>query len=494
MNQQHSILITHIWSDRNKGDSAIVAATILQLKQVLPEATITLMSEFAPRDARLSAETFQLRSDFPDIEILGSLFPILPVQAYAEDSSAFHATVPSNPKRERNSKSAGMLQDLLRLGGALWYTFRSLVILWLAPLLANPGSRSCPSGSGHTGARARLSHGLGLTRDERRTLDAIICADLVVSKGGGFIFSQPSLRSTLRLYRVLFPLLLARRLKKPVALLGQSIGPFSTALQRTLARHALRNVTFIGVREAVSRETVRNLVGSQSKTKLIPDMAFSLPCADTDTPQLQTLINTMAKYARPWIGLTVRRWGSVACPGDDEIYGRYLEALAGFCQHATTHYKGTIFIWPQCTGPDPLEDDRLAASDLMKLIHGDAAHSVISFNGEYTARVLKAAYSQMDAFVGTRFHSAIFAISSGVPTLAIDYWGPKAPGIMHTFGQEEYVLSYQEISEEQLISTFDRLWTHGDFIRRHLAKAMSKILTNTGDAMKHLRFISGGGT
>ena len=476
MSKRTSILITHIWSDRNKGDSAIITATILTLKRTLPGASITLMSEFAPGDTRLSGETFQLKADFPDIEILGSLFPILPVQT---------------PEKDTNPKAGP--------GIAAWYALRSLIILWLAPWLVDPERREYSSRTTHRDKKAWLIRCLGLTRDEIRTLDAICCADLLISKGGGFIFAQPSLRSTLRLCRVLFPLVVAQRLKRPVALLGQSIGPFATYTQRAITRYALRGMTLIGVRENVSEKTVTDLIGSQPnigsqpKIKLIPDMALSLPCADKDAPELRTQASVIAKYPRPWIGLTVRRWGSAACPGDDEIYKRYLDALAGFCHHAIAYYKGTIFIWPQCTGPNPLENDLLASSDLVRLIHSDMARSVVCFSQEYTAPILKAAYGQMDAFIGTRFHSALFALSQGVPTLAIDYWGPKARGIMQAFDQEEFVLSYERLTQDQLILAFDCLWTRKESISRHLLGIMPGLLTETEKAIERLTSVAGGG-
>ena len=59
-----------------------------------------------------------------------------------------------------------------------------------------------------------------------------------------------------------------------------------------------------------------------------------------------------------------------------------------------------------------------------------------------------------DFFVAMRFHSAVFAMLSGVPLVAIDYdsRGGKTTGLMQAMGLSEFVLNIADATPE-------RLWT-----------------------------------
>jgi colanic acid/amylovoran biosynthesis protein len=81
--------------------------------------------------------------------------------------------------------------------------------------------------------------------------------------------------------------------------------------------------------------------------------------------------------------------------------------------------------------------------------------------------VLKGAYRSLDLLVATRMHSAIFALSSGVPTLAIGYLH-KSLGIMEMLDVARHVVDIDTISTEQILQAFDTLWAERSDIRRHL--------------------------
>jgi colanic acid/amylovoran biosynthesis protein len=81
---------------------------------------------------------------------------------------------------------------------------------------------------------------------------------------------------------------------------------------------------------------------------------------------------------------------------------------------------------------------------------------------------LQAAYSRLDLLVATRMHSAIFALSAGVPALAIGYLH-KSAGIMEMLGLERYVLDIDTIDAERLCAVADRLWDERAAVRARIA-------------------------
>ena len=75
----------------------------------------------------------------------------------------------------------------------------------------------------------------------------------------------------------------------------------------------------------------------------------------------------------------------------------------------------------------------------------------------YDCHDLKCIYSYCDYIVGTRFHSVIFAIGSGIPGIAISYAGNKSKGIMKDLGLSKYVIDINEVTSKKLEEKFLRL-------------------------------------
>jgi colanic acid/amylovoran biosynthesis protein len=81
--------------------------------------------------------------------------------------------------------------------------------------------------------------------------------------------------------------------------------------------------------------------------------------------------------------------------------------------------------------------------------------------------VLPSVYGQLDLLVGSRMHSNIFALSAGVPVLAIAYL-PKTEAMMSSLGLEEFTLKIESITSDNLIKRFDELWTQRHQVRTNL--------------------------
>ncbi len=61
------------------------------------------------------------------------------------------------------------------------------------------------------------------------------------------------------------------------------------------------------------------------------------------------------------------------------------------------------------------------------------------------------------AFIGTRFHSIIFSLTSLIPFIAIAYGGNKAKGIMMDFNMGEYAVGIDAVSGDILNDIFSNL-------------------------------------
>ncbi len=69
---------------------------------------------------------------------------------------------------------------------------------------------------------------------------------------------------------------------------------------------------------------------------------------------------------------------------------------------------------------------------------------------------LKALYGKLDYLIGTRFHSVIFALTSGTPAIAIEY-EHKTGGIMRDLELDKWVCKIEHVKANHMKGLFDQL-------------------------------------
>jgi polysaccharide pyruvyl transferase CsaB len=120
---------------------------------------------------------------------------------------------------------------------------------------------------------------LAVPRGFRSTQHQLGLSDVLVSGGGGLLQDVTSWRSPLYYLAILE---LARRARRPVAFIGQSLGPLRRSWVRALARRALSGVAAAGLRDRPSLDLFREL-GLSGEAEVTADLAFLLPTPAEDT-------------------------------------------------------------------------------------------------------------------------------------------------------------------------------------------------------------------
>lgn len=77
----------------------------------------------------------------------------------------------------------------------------------------------------------------------------------------------------------------------------------------------------------------------------------------------------------------------------------------------------------------------------------------------YDPEMIVSIYSQMDVFIASRMHLAIFALARGVPTIAFAYQ-PKTLLTFKLFGLDDFVLGIEEFFSEEFVQLFELLLFH----------------------------------
>ena len=123
-------------------------------------------------------------------------------------------------------------------------------------------------------ADTMAEHGvIAVPRDLRSVRRQVRLSDVVISGGGGLLQDATSWRSPLYYLATIH---LARSAGRPVAFLGQSIGPLRRPWVGLLVRRALSQVEAVSVRDELSRDTLVRL-GLSRQVAVTADLAFLLP-------------------------------------------------------------------------------------------------------------------------------------------------------------------------------------------------------------------------
>lgn len=281
-------------------------------------------------------------------------------------------------------------------------------------------------------------------------------ADVVVAAGGGYLCTTAARRGVVILLIHLYSFYLPVLLGKPVYLYSQSVGPFAHPLHAWLTRRALAGVRLVQAREALSAELLASW-RLRIPVHLTVDAGFLTPVSDCP-------VCLSSAGDRKRIGVTVRRWFR-----EDQKQAGYEAVFQQFLCWLTEQRGVNLYFLPQVTAAGIGDDDRVVARRLMKSVR--LAQLV---EQELSAPQLKALCGQMDFFVATRLHSAVFAAAMLVPGLVIAYQ-PKAYGIMKQLELEEFVLPIEGLSLPRLQERYCALVTHGSELRERLGKVMPRV-------------------
>lgn len=126
-------------------------------------------------------------------------------------------------------------------------------------------------------------------------------------------------------------------------------------------------------------------------------------------------------------------------------------------------------------GPSAHENDALAIKDVASKLDKNNDYEIVK-DYQLNCYDMMKLYSRCTYFIGTRFHSVIFAQNQNVPTIAISYGGNKGNGIMGDLGFSEFVISISSVNTATLSSTFEKLEQSSRTYKEALIAHKTKLL------------------
>ncbi|MEQ8182885.1 polysaccharide pyruvyl transferase family protein [Marinobacter salarius] len=436
--------ITHCYTDKNKGDAAIIVATSKLVRDLDSNAEIKMFSTYRVGDQRLNEEHEIIRRHAEKVH------PAL-----------FGEPVPYLFGWGKWTRSLSFILDFIRYSMLLISKNEKYINLFLK-------------------------------KEEINALADFLESDVIISKGGSFLFTEnTSVRQTLSLVRLLYPFMLARRYGKRVYIFSQSLGPVEGVVNRYIFKTALKNVSGIYLRESLCLEKYEPVseLCNEVPFGIVPDTAFYLGsdvdeagAIDIDRSQFNvgfTVVDHDFKYLEDGREREIRAL-------------EYKNSLIESVKYLVDTHGAVVRIFPQVIVDNSYlgHNDIKMSREIVNAFAGTRYEdSVIFHEGDWSPSQLRCMYSKMDIFVGTRLHSVIFSLSCSVPSVNISYHGTKSQGILAGIdGIGSCVVDINKIDKHKLIEKISFVIENREALRLSLRQQMPQIRTRLRRAMEEIMF------
>lgn len=314
--------------------------------------------------------------------------------------------------------------------------------------------------------------------DSLEVINSISCCDLVISIGGDmFSDDYNNLPSELAYIK------LSKQYGKKVILLGHTIGKFKSQQSIDLAKSILPLSDLIVLRDLGSKEYLESIGLSMSNVVKKTDLAFSFE------EDLNAVIpSSWSSFIKKgnFIGFNISHGYAKYMQMD---YVDYLHLLKAVVTDILSWYNGDILLIPHVFDFAGNDDSR-ACSDLARLIDSDRVESLSNLDSQCSQRSageFKKIISQSDIFVSVRMHSAIAALSRGVPTFLFSY-SLKAKSLLKLFfdNPDKYCSVLDSSSISHISKSIWEIYEDRLYLNDHIANRLIDIKTESNETVNFI--------
>ncbi|MBQ9761498.1 MAG: polysaccharide pyruvyl transferase family protein [Oscillospiraceae bacterium] len=309
------------------------------------------------------------------------------------------------------------------------------------------------------------------SKKTRKTLDYFRRAEAAFVKGGGFLHAYGGFADTYKIYFFLYHLRLAQSFGVKVYVMPNSFGPFKSPLVKGMIRNVLKKCPVVMARESISQQMLREHCGIEAA--VYADLAFHLESDPDFDPYACLARKGIDCRNEKCVAITARPYrfsGEADGPGKYEAYKNALTEFAVWLDGNGYH---PVLVEHVFSDMDH-ENDMTCLAEIAQRLEGRCRFSLFA-DRSLTSRQMKQIYGTFTHTVGTRFHSVIFSLASGVPSIAITYGGNKGDGIMADSGLQAYALPIHTVTAKKLIGAFQSMSGDAHRLRREISAAQEKL-------------------
>jgi polysaccharide pyruvyl transferase WcaK-like protein len=275
----------------------------------------------------------------------------------------------------------------------------------------------------------------------------------------------------------------------PLILLPQTYGPFSRGRNERTARNLIAGSSLAYARDRRSYENLQGILGHRFDPKRHRqgvDLAFGL------RPRQPTVMEPALQHAlerpglRPLVGLNISGLltnQSEAASQRFSLVSDYRELIINLIVQLLQTTDAHILLVPHVHAPTGHYESDLDAClaltrQLPQACRAEANERLTIVQSPYDASELKWIISQTDWFCGTRMHSTIAALSTGVACCALAY-SLKTEGVFESCGVGNATCDLRQLSTEAALELVLSTWHHRQQLSDTLAKQLPNVLAQS---------------
>lgn len=309
--------------------------------------------------------------------------------------------------------------------------------------------------------KCRLPLGWVRTRASRSLLNSDVCVDVA-----GISFSDGR-GIPILVYNTLMtglPLLLG----VPTVKAAQAMGPFSSTVNRTLARLVLAKLTAICARGARTRTHLDSL--KLDNVVNVSDLAFSLPEAAELPFEIQQQISSVGD------GFVLVMPSSVVKGIYERSGASYVGAMAELIHRIRSSTGRAVVIAPHSYRVGHGEgrmNDGPVCREVAQACADDGL--VVAIDADLTAGELRRLVALSLVLVTSRFHAMISGLATSTPTVVVG-WSHKYKEVLDDFGLTEFGCDSSELSEPaKLMAKIEDALSRRDEIAEQIARCLPTV-------------------
>jgi polysaccharide pyruvyl transferase WcaK-like protein len=292
-------------------------------------------------------------------------------------------------------------------------------------------------------------------------LRCLLEANLIGDIRGGDSFSD--IYGIRRLLLAASEYLVVSLLGKRVSLLPQTCGPFRSKISRVVAHWILKQAPVILVRDRRSEEIAKELLGDtgkETRVKLCPDVAFSLPAVAPPRIEITPPFESSSQTCLVGVNINgLLYMGGYTRDNMFRLQCNYPEFCNELVKQLASIPNTRVLLIPHTFGSHPpLEEDEGACRKVWESVRGTGIFDNVHFlEGSYDQSEIKNVIGRCDFLLGARMHACIAALSQGIPCVGLAY-SRKFAGVFETAGMADMVLDMCKLPAGELINRCMRLF------------------------------------
>ena len=222
-------------------------------------------------------------------------------------------------------------------------------------------------------------------------------------------------------------------------------------------------------------------IGLAQRATQYPDVAFTLPSTALDRVDCSKAVKEFVRDREPFVGISLSN-KIIMEEKRDGIPPRYERLMVKFMEELL-NAGHRILLVPHSYHPTLAADDYHFTKRLFQEFSKD--ERCLMVEGDLTPQELKTLIGLSKVFIGSRYHSLIAALSSGVPSLSVG-WNYKYDGLFSLFGMEQFCFHNDTVTLEELLEAYDSLDKQSVSYSEKIQSCLPPILDQVDMSVKNI--------